>query len=64
MQRYSDRPEKWAGRNLMKFKKGKCRVLCLGNNLRHQCSLVTKRLESSSAEMALMILMDTKLNMS
>lgn len=35
----------WAGRNLMKVKKGKCRVLCLGkNNSTHQDRLPPKQL--------------------
>ena len=59
MQGDLDRPEKWAGCNLMKFNKGKYRVLHLGkNNPRHQYRLGTKGLESSSAEMALRVLVN------
>ena len=51
--------------DLMKFNKGKSKVLPLGrNNLRHQYMLGANWLESSFAEKDLGILVDTKLNMS
>jgi len=49
--------EKWANRNLMKFRKGKCKVL-------HQYMLGSDQLESRFAQKDLEVLVDTKLDMS
>lgn len=57
LQRDLDKLERWVGKTLMKLKK-KCRVLPLErNNPRHQ-DMVGAKLESSSAEKALGILVD------
>ncbi|TRZ16412.1 hypothetical protein HGM15179_010689 [Zosterops borbonicus] len=51
--------------NLMKFNKVKCKVLHLGrNNPTHQYILETDQLESSLTEKDLMVLLDSRLNMS
>ncbi|XP_010116121.1 PREDICTED: pituitary adenylate cyclase-activating polypeptide type I receptor [Chlamydotis macqueenii] len=61
IQRELDRLEKQAERNLIKFKKEKCKVLNLErNNPMHQDRLGTSWLESSFTEKDLRLLVDTK----
>lgn len=61
-QRDLNRREKWANRSLMKFNKGKCQALSLGkNNPMPPVQARAERLESSTAEKDLWVLVDCKL---
>jgi len=65
IQRDLDRQENWAERNLMKFNKGKSRVLHLRrNNPMHQYRFGADLLESRSVERNLGVVVDDKLTMS
>ena len=65
IQQNLDRLDSWAGRNLMKYNKDKCRGLHLGrNNPRYQYRLGTDLLESSIGERDLGVLMDSRMTMS
>jgi len=65
IQQYLDRLESWVQRNLMKFNKGKCRVLHLRRNKpMHQYRLGADLLGSSFVERDLLVLMKDKLTMS
>ncbi|GAB0182778.1 mitochondrial enolase superfamily member 1 [Grus japonensis] len=65
LQEDQDRLEEWANKNLMRFNKDKCKVLHLGkHNPGVQHRLGSTRLESSSVERDLGVLVDSKFNMS
>ncbi|GAB0177588.1 mitochondrial enolase superfamily member 1 [Grus japonensis] len=65
IQRDLNKLEKWADRNLVKFNKGKCKVLYLRrNNPMHQYMLGATQLGSSLAGKDLGVLVDTKLKVS
>jgi len=65
MQRDLDKLEKCAKRNVMKFNKGKWKVLCLGrNNPMDQDRLGADWLESNFAEKDLGVVVDRKVNRS
>ncbi|KAJ7427097.1 hypothetical protein WISP_09636 [Willisornis vidua] len=65
LQKDIDRLERWAEKNCLKFRKGKCRVLHLGNNKPiNPYRLDTDLVGSSSAEKDMVVLSDNKLSMS
>ncbi|PKU42126.1 rna-directed dna polymerase from mobile element jockey-like [Limosa lapponica baueri] len=65
LQQDLDRLESWVERNLMKFNKGKCRVLLLGrNNPVHQYKLGVDLVENRCVEKDLGVFVDKSMTMS
>lgn len=57
--------ESWTERNLIMFKKGKCRVLHLRrNNHMNQYGIVADQLEMNSTEKDMVVSVDSRLKMS
>ena len=65
IQRDLDRHKRWTHANFMKFNKAKCKVLHLDQgNFKHRYRMGKERLESSSQEKDLGVVVDERLNMS
>lgn len=65
IQGHLDRVEKWTDRNLMEVNEGKYQVLPMGkSNPRYQYTLGTNCVEGNFAEKDLVVLADSKPNMS
>jgi len=64
IQRAVKRMEKWASRNLMKFNRGKCKILQGEHKPIQWCKLETDQLGCSFTEKNLKVLRDDEVNIS